>query len=90
MLPSRSRGSFTLPPGLDRDWSVRGYYGTVNHNSKAVHQRYLSWYDGNPANLNSLAPVENARKMVAYMGGSEAVLAHAQDDFVRGEYRWVA
>ena len=79
-----------LPPGLDRRWSVRGYYGTVSHNVKAVYQRYLSWYDGNPANLHPLPPVPAARKFVEYMGGAAAAIARAKADFARGEFRWVA
>jgi alkyl sulfatase BDS1-like metallo-beta-lactamase superfamily hydrolase len=80
----------TLPPGLDRRWSVRGYYGTVSHNVKAVYQRYLSWYDGHPANLHALPPAPAARKFVEYMGGAAAVITRARADFARGEYRWVA
>jgi len=79
-----------LPPELAAEWSVRGYYGTISHNSKAVYQRYLSWYDGNPANLNPLPPQDTAAKTVAYMGGADAVIAHARDDFAQGEFRWVA
>ncbi len=79
-----------LPPELAREWSVRGYYGTISHNAKAVYQRYLSWYDGNPANLNPLPPAETARKTVAYMGGADAALARAREDFAAGEFRWVA
>jgi alkyl sulfatase BDS1-like metallo-beta-lactamase superfamily hydrolase len=79
-----------LPPELAREWPMRGYYGTISHNAKAVYQRYLSWYDGNPANLNPLPPVEAAKKAVAYMGGADAALALAREDYARGEYRWVA
>ena len=68
-----------LPPGSDQRWSVRGYYGTVSHNVKAVYQRYLSWYDGNPCNLHALPPAPAARKFVEYMGGAGAVIARAQD-----------
>jgi alkyl sulfatase BDS1-like metallo-beta-lactamase superfamily hydrolase len=88
--PGEIAETLQLPPGLDRDWSVRGYYGTVSHNAKAVYQRYLSWYDGNPANLNPLPPVEAAKKAIAYMGGADAVLARAREDFAHGEFRWVA
>ena len=45
-----------LPPSLAREFGNRGYYGTVNHNAKAVYQRYLGWFDGNPANLHPLPP----------------------------------
>lgn len=88
--PADIAEELTLPADLSREWSVRGYYGTVSHNAKAVFQRYLSWYDGNPANLNPLPPVETARKTVDYMGGGAAVIARARADFAKGEYRWVA
>jgi alkyl sulfatase BDS1-like metallo-beta-lactamase superfamily hydrolase len=88
--PAEIAEGLDLPPDLQRDWSVRGYYGTVSHNAKAVYQRYLSWYDGNPANLNPLPAAEAAAKTIAYMGGGEAVLARARADFAKGEYRWVA
>jgi len=80
----------TLPASLDQQWFARGYYGTVSHNVKAVYQKYLGWFDANPANLNPLPPVEAAGKYVAYMGGLHAVIAHARHDFKNGEYRWVA
>ena len=55
---------------------MRSYYGAISHNSKAVFQRYLSWYDGNPANLN-LPPRQAAVKYVDYMGGDEAIMERA-------------
>ncbi len=79
-----------LPPALAGEWFNRDYYGTVSHNVKAVYQRYLGWFDANPAHLHPLPPVEAAQRYVAYMGGVEAVLARAREDFARGEYRWVA
>lgn len=79
-----------LPQGLAGRWSVRGYYGTVNHNVKAVYQRYLSWYDGNPCNLHPLPPAPAAAKFVEYMGGAAAVISKARADFAKGEFRWVA
>jgi Alkyl sulfatase dimerisation len=51
---------------LAADWSTRGYYGTLSHSAKAVYQKYLGWYDGNPADLSSLPRVESARKTIAY------------------------
>lgn len=79
-----------LPPELDHFWPDRGYYGTLRHNAKAVYQRYMGWYDGNPSDLNNLPPVESAKKYVDYMGGEAAVIAKAKADFDKGEYRWVA
>jgi alkyl sulfatase BDS1-like metallo-beta-lactamase superfamily hydrolase len=79
-----------MPASLAADWSTRGYYGTLSHNAKAVYQKYLGWYDANPANLAPLPPAEQARKTIAYMGGADAVIARAREDFKNGEYRWVA
>jgi len=79
-----------LPPSLANEWYNRGYYGTVNHDSKAVYQRYMGWYTGNPADLYPLPPVEAATKYVEYMGGSAAVIRKARESFTKGEYRWVA
>jgi alkyl sulfatase BDS1-like metallo-beta-lactamase superfamily hydrolase len=79
-----------LPKSLGATWHVRGYYGTLSHNAKAIYQRYLGWYDAHPANLDPLPPVERGRKYVEYMGGAEAAIARARADFERGEYRFVA
>ena len=79
-----------LPPELDNFWPNRGYYGTLKHNSRAIYQRYMGWYDGNPSDLDDLPPEPAARKYVEYMGGEDAILKRAQADFDKGEYRWVA
>jgi alkyl sulfatase BDS1-like metallo-beta-lactamase superfamily hydrolase len=67
-----------------------GYYGHLAHNVKAVYQRYLSWYDGNPANLWKLPPTDVGARYVELAGGAEALLAAARKAFDAGEYRWVA
>ncbi len=90
LKPAEIAEGFQLPDGLAKRWHTRGYYGTVSHNVKAVYQRYLSWYDAHPANLHALPPVPVAKKYVAYMGGMDALMASAQADFDKGEYRWVA
>jgi alkyl sulfatase BDS1-like metallo-beta-lactamase superfamily hydrolase len=79
-----------LPAALARTWSSRGYYGSVNHNVKAIYQRYLGFFDGNPANLHPHPPVEAARRYVAYMGGADAILERARADHEAGDDRWVA
>lgn len=79
-----------LPPSLEANWASRGYYGSVNHNAKAVYNFYLGWFNGNPATLNELPPAETAKHYVDYMGGAAAVLAKAKVDFAKGDYRWVA
>jgi alkyl sulfatase BDS1-like metallo-beta-lactamase superfamily hydrolase len=79
-----------LPQGLAKEWYARGYYGTVNHNVKGVYVKYLGWFDGNPANLHPLPPVEASKRYVEFMGGAAAVIKKAQKYYDKGEYRWVA
>jgi alkyl sulfatase BDS1-like metallo-beta-lactamase superfamily hydrolase len=79
-----------LPDGIAQSFANRGYYGSVSHDVKAVYVYYLGFFDGNPAHLHELPPVETARKRVEYMGGADSVLARARADFEKGEYRWVA
>ncbi len=90
MAPTEIAEALRLPSGLENVWAARGYYGTLSHDSKAVYQKYLGWYDGNPAVLNALPPEESAKKNVEYMGGSAAIIAKARDDYRQGNYRWVA
>ncbi|MCD8104581.1 MAG: MBL fold metallo-hydrolase [Lachnospiraceae bacterium] len=79
-----------LPEALAKVWYTRQYYGTLAHNSKAVYQRYMGWYDANPAHLNPLSPTDSAKKWVQYLGDTDRVLALALEDYENGEYRWVA
>jgi len=79
-----------LPESLNTNFANRGYYGTLKHNAKAVYQGYFGWYDGNPANLDPLPPVDAAERYVKLMGGAETLLLSAQRAFDEGEYRWVA
>jgi alkyl sulfatase BDS1-like metallo-beta-lactamase superfamily hydrolase len=88
--PSEIAEQLELPPSLANEWENREYYGTMRHNSKAIYQKYLGWYDANPANLDPLPPVEAAKKYVSYMGGAEAVMRRAREDFKNGDYRFVA
>lgn len=79
-----------LPPALEQSWHARGYYGSVSHNVKAIYQRYMGWFDGNPAHLWELPPEESARKHVDYMGGAETILPKARQALADGELRWAA
>jgi alkyl sulfatase BDS1-like metallo-beta-lactamase superfamily hydrolase len=79
-----------VPPALQATWHTHGYYGSVSHNVKAIYQRYLGWYDGNPAHLWPHPPVEAGKRYVAAMGGAEAAIRLANQAFDHGDYRWAA
>src|ERR1700712_2681569 len=79
-----------LPPALTKKWHTHGYYGSVSHNVKAIYQRYMGWYDGNPARLWKHTPVDAAVRYVEYMGGADTIVSKAQVSFDAGDYRWVA
>ncbi|HEY4377643.1 MAG TPA: alkyl sulfatase dimerization domain-containing protein, partial [Acidimicrobiales bacterium] len=90
LTPIEIAEELRLPPALEDEASSRGYYGTVNHNAKAVYQRYLGWFDGNPAHLHPLPPTDAGARYVEMMGGPDEVLRKAQAFFDAGDYRWVA
>ncbi|MEU6108731.1 alkyl sulfatase dimerization domain-containing protein [Streptomyces albidoflavus] len=79
-----------LPPALENAWHTRGYYGSVSHNLKAIYQRYMGWYDGNPAHLWQHPPVEQGKRYVELGGGADAVVDKARTAFDRGDFRWTA
>jgi alkyl sulfatase BDS1-like metallo-beta-lactamase superfamily hydrolase len=90
LTPSEISETLRLPASLEGAWHGRGYYGHIRHNVKAIYQKYLGWYDANPANLDPLPPVESGRKFVEYMGDADAILGRARKDFEKGEFRFVA
>ena len=79
-----------LPPALTDSWSTHGYYGSVSHNVKAIYQRYMGWFDGNPARLWPYPPAELATRYVGALGGIDRVVELAQAAFDSGDYRWAA
>ena len=90
MTPREISAELKLPESMRTTFANRGYYGTLSHNAKAIYQFYFGWYDGNPAHLNPLPPVEAAERYIEFMGGTDSVLTKAQASFDKGEYRWVA
>ena len=90
LVPTEIASTLKLPDDFLAQEHTHGYYGDLVHNSKAVYQRYLSWYDGNPANLNKLPPVEAGQRYVALAGGAEKVIAAGKEALANGDYRWGA
>jgi alkyl sulfatase BDS1-like metallo-beta-lactamase superfamily hydrolase len=81
---------FAMPPALEKAWHTHGYYGSVNHNVKAVYQRYMGWFDGNPGRLWPHPPEQAGPRYVAAMGGIDRVVQLAQEAFDSGDFRWAA
>ena len=79
-----------LPPALEQAWNTRGYYGSISHNVKAIYQRYMGWFDGNPARLWPHPPAELATRYVDALGGLDRVVELAQAAFDAGDFRWAA
>lgn len=81
---------FQMPPALERAWHTHGYYGSVNHNVKAIYQRYMGWFDGNPGRLWPHPPEALAPRYVEAMGGIDRVVELARTAFESGDFRWAA
>ncbi|MDT5324910.1 MAG: linear primary-alkylsulfatase [Mycobacterium sp.] len=81
---------FRMPPALEQAWHAHGYYGSVNHNVKAVYQRYMGWFDGNPARLWPHPPEAIGPRYVEAIGGIDRVVELAKRAFEDGDFRWAA
>ena len=79
-----------LPSTLQRRWHTQGFYGSVSHNVKGIYQRYMTWFDGNPANLWKHTPAEEGKRYVACMGGISAVISKATAFAAEGDLRFAA
>jgi len=90
LTPAEIADQIRLPKSLQTHFGARGYYGDLRHNVKAVYQFYLGAYDGNPAHLDPLPPVEMAKRYVALAGGADKAVAAARTAFDNGDYRWAA
>jgi alkyl sulfatase BDS1-like metallo-beta-lactamase superfamily hydrolase len=90
LTPTEIVDALEMPKSLEDAWHTRGYYGHIRHNAKAIYQRYLGWYDANPASLDPLPRAEAGKKFVEYMGGASAAIERAKRDFDKGEFRFVA
>ena len=71
-------------------FDTRGYYGTLNHNAKAVYQHYFGWWGGVVSDYIRLPREKTADRYVAAMGGAKAVIELGQIAFQEGDYRWAA
>ena len=90
MSAARSPRTSRCRPALDAAWHTHGYYGSVSHNVKAIYQRYLGWYDGNPAHLWQHPPEAAARRYVDTIGGIDQTVAKAQAYADGGDLRFAA
>lgn len=78
---------YQVPRSLSQSWAVRQYHGSEWHNSRAVLNRYLGYWDGNPATLAPLSPADSAPLYVELMGGAGPIMARAAQLHAQGDYR---
>ena len=90
LTPYEIGDQLRLPPSLARNWACRSYYGAVYHDAVAQYNLRLGFFDGVPAHLHPLPPVDAAQRYVRFMGGADNILSMAQQSFDEGDYRWVA
>lgn len=79
---------YKVPESLQQQWSARSYHGSVEHNSRAVVNRYLGYWDGNPTTLIPLSPEDSAPLYVEMMGGAKPIIAKSKKLYDEGKYRY--
>jgi alkyl sulfatase BDS1-like metallo-beta-lactamase superfamily hydrolase len=77
---------YKLPASLQQQWAARSYHGSEEHNSRAVINRYLGYWDANPATLIPLSPSDSAPLYVEMMGGADRIMAKGKELYEKGEY----
>jgi alkyl sulfatase BDS1-like metallo-beta-lactamase superfamily hydrolase len=77
---------YKTPDGIGAQWFNRGYHGSPEHNSRGVLNRFLGYWDANPATLIPLSPADAAPLYVEMMGGAENIMAKGRELFAAGEY----
>jgi len=77
---------YKIPPSMQKQWYLRGYHGSAQHNSRGVIQRYIGFWDANPTTLIPLSPADSAPLYVEMMGGAEKILAKGKELSDRGKY----
>ena len=77
---------YQVPESLQQQWAARSYHGDAGKNSRAVINRFLGFYDGNPVNLLPLSPKDSAPLYVEMMGGSDKILAKGRELLDQGKY----
>lgn len=82
-------GTMPIPEEFANEWCCHGFYGTFNHNAKAVYQRYIGWYDSNPAHLNRHKPADRADRYMDAFGAS-AIAAAVRAALEAKDYAWAA
>jgi alkyl sulfatase BDS1-like metallo-beta-lactamase superfamily hydrolase len=90
LTPTEIAAEIEMPPTLAGTWACREGYGTTSFNVRAVYQRYMGFFDGNPAHLDPLPPRAAASRYVELAGGLDQLLAKARAAYEQGDYRWVA
>jgi len=78
---------YEVPKSLQEKWFCRGYHGSPEHNSRAVINRYLGYWDCNPATLIPLSSADSAPLYVEMMGGAYQVLKKGKELHDEGKYR---
>ncbi len=79
---------YKVPKSLQQQWAARSYHGSVEHNSRAVINRYLGYWDANPATLIPLSPEDSAPLYVEMMGGSRKIMRKGRSLYKKGKYRY--
>ncbi len=77
---------YEVPESLQQQWIARGYHGSFEHNTRAVINRYLGYWDANPTTLIPLSPADSAPLYAEMMGGSDKIIEKGKELYGSGDY----
>ena len=83
LASTRIHNVYDLPKSLQQKWECQGYQAPCSTNARGVVNRYLGFWDCNPATLIPLSPDESAPLYVEMMGGTEKILSKVANSTTR-------
>ena len=88
--PDELAETVKLPEAVQVEpWGIE-YYGNVDVSARNVYGGYISWWNGDPAELRPTPRLASARRTVEMMGGRDKVFAEAERAFFAGDAQWAA
>ncbi len=87
LTPLEAAEIVELPDAIGKPWYNRYYHGGLHHNVRAVFHKELGFWDGDPATILPMLPVDHARRHAELLG-RETILGEGRRALDAGEYRW--
>ena len=89
LLPDEVAATLKLPAHLAASPFLQEFYGRPGWSAKSIFSGNLGWYDGDPATLTPLPPLERSERTVQLAGGETGFNQVITQAAEKREHAWV-